>query len=301
MHNEGGLYSMTGKEILAHEFEKAGMRGYKAEQVDKFLEKIATYIDEQEVEKNDISYKITILADKLEEYKADESNIRDALLSAQKLGTSMLNEAKSKAEAMGREARQNAEDMLLQAQLQSEKLSRESLYRINLEVASTKKECEKERSHLDKIKKEVSQFKATILRQYKSHLDLLTNLPSVLDDAKAEDASKTNTPLKSMEKSESFAQLSQDQEPRPIKESTSFGHAQTIKSEIVTSADEMRAQELEQTREFTKEKETDIPFAPVENQNHEEHTDSELSESQRPNYMEKFGELKFGGYGKANK
>ncbi|MEG0692447.1 MAG: DivIVA domain-containing protein [Oscillospiraceae bacterium] len=292
---------MTGKEILEEEFEKAGMRGYKADQVDDFLRKVAAYVDEQEVEKNDLTYKIKILADKIEEYKADEGNIRDALLGAQKLGTSILNEAKSKAEAIGREARTTSEEMLAQAKSKVETMSKESLYKINLEVADMKRECEKERFNLDKIKKEVSLFKASILNQYKAHLDLLSNLPTVSDESKVEERVEINTQTKSIFRAEAFDQDAAENEFQSSKGSLSFAEPQTITSEILTNTKELEDEELEQTREFTSDKDNDADSEKEEQSQPAIKVNFTASENQRPNYMEKFGELKFGGFGKSDK
>lgn len=292
---------MTGKEILEEEFEKAGMRGYKADQVDDFLRKVAAYVDEQEVEKNDLTYKIKILADKIEEYKADEGNIRDALLGAQKLGTSILNEAKSKAEAIGREARTTSEEMLAQAKSKVETMSKESLYKINLEVADMKRECEKERFNLDKIKKEVSLFKASILKQYKAHLDLLSNLPTVSDESKVEERVEINTQTKSIFRAEAFDQDAAENEFQSSKGSLSFAEPQTITSEILTNTKELEDEELEQTREFTSDKDNDADSEKEEQSQPAIKVNFTASENQRPNYMEKFGELKFGGFGKSDK
>ncbi len=292
---------MTGKEILEEEFEKAGMRGYKADQVDSFLRQVAAFVDEQEVEKNDLTYKIKILADKIEEYKADEGNIRDALLGAQKLGTSILNEAKSKAESIGREARTASEDMLSQAKARVESMSKESLYKINMELADMKRECEKERINLDKIKREVSMFKASILKQYKAHLDLLSNLPTVADEQKSEARADANVEEKPMFKAEAFDQDAIENVFKPSQEISSYAESQTITSEILTNTKELEDEEKEQTREFMKEKDNNTDKEETEEVQQGVRANFTTSDNQRPNYMEKFGELKFGGFGKSDK
>jgi len=173
---------MTGKEILEEEFEKAGLRGgYKAEQVDAFLQKVAAYVDELNAQNSDCTYKMQILADKIEEYKKDEENIRQALLGAQKLGNSIMSEAKTKADAMTREAKAAADEMLSQAKAKIDSLTRESKQKASMELNALKRESEMEQRNLEKLKQEVSNFKAFLLKQYKAQLQLLTALPSVED------------------------------------------------------------------------------------------------------------------------
>lgn len=169
---------MTGKEILEEEFEKATMRnGYRAEQVDAFLQDIAKYVDSINDKNKDLTYKIQILAEKIEDYKKDEESIRDALLGAQKLGSSILNEAKSKAEALTRDAKVAADDVLTQAKSKVDFLTKDSLQKANYEITSLKKDCEREQKHLDSMKNEVSLFRTMILKQYKNHIDSLQNIP----------------------------------------------------------------------------------------------------------------------------
>lgn len=170
---------MTGKEILEEEFEKAGMRGYRAEQVDTFLQSVAKYVDDQNDRNDDLTYKLKILADKIEEYKKDEGDIRDALLGAQKLGTSILNEAKAKAEAMEKEAKTSSDELLSQAKLKVESLTKDSLKKATMDINMIKREIDGEQRKLEAMKQEVSNFRSSILKQYKSHLDLLSNLPTV--------------------------------------------------------------------------------------------------------------------------
>ena len=299
---------MTGKEIMAEEFERAGMRGYRADEVDAFLQKVAAYVDEQEGKINDLTYKIQILADKIEEYKADEENIRDALLNAQKLGSSILNEAKAKAESLTREAKAKADGMVGAAEKTSselmdqakenvEQLTRASLQKPNAELASIKKVCEAERRHLETMKQEVSVFRASILKQYKAHLDLLSALPSV------EEKPASTEPEPAPEPAGFAPQPQEDPEaaPAPVEESVSFeetgsGQPETISSDISGIQEEMEQEEKAQTKEFTGEP-----------KNEEKHREEEKAEyafnrrSSRQSYMEKFGELKFGGFNDKDK
>lgn len=210
---------MTGKDILNEEFERAGMRGYRAEQVDLFLNTVATYVDEVNSKNEDLSYKLKILADKIEEYKKDESSIRDALLGAQKLASSVIEEANKKAETLTREAQSAAEEMLGQAKNKIESLTKESLQKANAEINAAKRKCESEQRLLDNMKHEVSAFRSSILKQYKSHLDLLSNLPSIpLSEQKSEPVSikqefvqETIADIKSVPASESTAS-----QPQPV-------------------------------------------------------------------------------------
>ena len=76
---------ISSQEIRTVTFEKS-MRGYRAEDVDSFLQQVADTIDELTKEKEESRKKLYILAQKIEEYRKDEDNLKTALLNAQRMG-----------------------------------------------------------------------------------------------------------------------------------------------------------------------------------------------------------------------
>ena len=94
---------LSSEEIRSVTFEKA-LRGYRAEDVDAFLEQTAAGVDQLIAEKEDIEKKLYILAQKVEEYRADEDTLKSALLNAQRLGENVIHEARSKGDSIIREA-----------------------------------------------------------------------------------------------------------------------------------------------------------------------------------------------------
>ena len=91
--------------------------------------------------------KIEILAEKLEEYRADEDSLRNALLGCSEVGDSVIRESKAKAEVILRDASAKAERMVDNAQLKSRR----------------------EKMTLVRMQSEVSNFKARLLATYKTH------------------------------------------------------------------------------------------------------------------------------------
>lgn len=341
---------MTGKEILQAEFEKAGMRGYRADQVDALLQSIASFVDKQKKENDDLTYKMKILADKIEEYKKDEESIRDALLGAQKMGSSILNEAKSKAEALTRESRAAAEEMLASAQQKSESmvssaktaseemlaqakskienLTKDSLQKANLEIANARRESEREKKKLEAMKNEISSFRSSILKQYKAHLDLLSNLP--VEEIKERDAHEMpqqapanksdgheNSPSEDVSQPDkgqksnlaSAEQVLEKEENSKISK-IPITHSQTIKSDITAGANsgdddsELKSFEKEQTKEFGKRISVSVLGNEADQDKQEDDSKNEsdkdshkndfIARSRRTSFAEKFGELDFG-------
>ena len=263
---------MTGKEILAAQFEKAGMRGYRADQVDAYLERIAEQVDEQNSKIDDLTYKIQVLAKKIEEYKSDEENIREALLGAQKLGSNILNEAKSKAETITSEAQTAADEMIAQARIKVETITKESLQRATVDLNMLKREYDAEQRSLDLLKNEVSKFKSNIIKQYRSHLAMVMSLPST--ETEVHEAENTEAPAE------------------PVQE----------ENVAVNAAEEVATESVEaQPTEPVQEEVVEEPVAAEEEAPKQEESAETVQEEKtgRPNYIEKFGELHFGGFNDA--
>ena len=145
---------ISSQEIRTVTFEKS-MRGYRAEDVDSFLQQVADTIDELTKEKEESRKKLYILAQKIEEYRKDEDNLKSALLNAQRMGENVIHEAKQKAEEIIRKARIGAEDITRQAH---EQVQEETL-------------------EYQRISAEVAAFKTSVLSLYKQHIESLSTLP----------------------------------------------------------------------------------------------------------------------------
>ncbi|MBS4786252.1 MAG: DivIVA domain-containing protein [Clostridiales bacterium] len=150
---------MTSKDIASKKFEKAkGFGGYKIDDVEDFMDRVAEYVERLEAEKRDMNDKLAVLADKLEEYRADEDSLRTALLGAQKLGDSVIKESKTKAEIILRDANIKAEKIIGEAHIRADE----------------------EQRRLESIKRSVSEFKKDIIALYRSHLEtIIKTIPDV--------------------------------------------------------------------------------------------------------------------------
>ncbi|MBR4036288.1 MAG: DivIVA domain-containing protein [Oscillospiraceae bacterium] len=144
----------TAEEIRQITFEKV-MRGYRPEDVESFMENIADEFEALEKEKRDLEEKLYLLAEKVEQYKAEEESIKTTLINAQRLGESIVSDARVKADNVIREATIKKNDI----------------------ISSAYNEIEGTEDVLNRLKKEVSDFKRNILSLYKSHIESLSTLP----------------------------------------------------------------------------------------------------------------------------
>ncbi len=168
---------LTSKDIRSTSFETV-RRGYSIEDVDAFLKKVASEFDafqtetvamlqEKDVElesvkkeKKELESKMLVIADKLEEYRAQETLLQNALLNAEKMKESLLGEARQTSEILIRDAQQKAEKILESA---------------NSRVVT------EEQNYL-RMQQEVAKFKNKVLDIYKSHLAVLNSLPNDLEN-----------------------------------------------------------------------------------------------------------------------
>lgn len=144
----------TPKEIRDTEFDKVS-RGYNIQDVDAFLSLIADQVETLMAEKDELQKKMMLLAEKVEEYRGEEDALRSALVSAERLKDNILQEAQEQKDIVMRDAQQKADKVIDEAQ----------------------KGIEREEITLKALRQQVSAFKSEILGIYKSHLEVLSELP----------------------------------------------------------------------------------------------------------------------------
>lgn len=145
---------LSSNEIRSIEFEKC-LRGYRPEQVQETLDKVAAQLEQMQKEKDEMEKKLYILAGKVEEYRNDEDMLKTAMINAQRMGESVIKEARQKAENIIREAD-------LKASLINEK---------------AKEKLNSEEELFVSLQEKVAEFKAEVLSIYKNHIESLSDLP----------------------------------------------------------------------------------------------------------------------------
>lgn len=157
-------------DIINASFRKSGFSGYKTDDVDLFLDQVRDSFDQMQkkaVEQDELveklradnaqmAEKVKILADKVEEFRAQEDEIKNALISAQKVGDASIREARHRAEIIIKDANLNAE---------------------HIATAAEEKTAE-QRREMERLQRAVSDFRAKLLAAYKEHLTLIDALPA---------------------------------------------------------------------------------------------------------------------------
>ena len=142
-------------EIANRKFDRAMGRGYRVEEVDNYLAQIAREVDDLLEEKRELEEKLMVLAEKLEEYKRDEESLHAALLGAQKLGDSVVRDAKARAQSILDDANIRASQL----------------------VDNAKSAIEQKQHAFIRMQREVATFKSRLQLVYKQHLELISSIP----------------------------------------------------------------------------------------------------------------------------
>ena len=145
---------LSAQDIRDVGFNKA-KKGYDSAEVDEFLDRCMEAVETLQKEKEELNQKLQVLADKLVEYRNDEDSVRTALLSAQRLGDTVVREANHKATLI-----------LEDAQIKANKL-----------LKTAKKDLQNEEKGYQKLQKEISVFKTRLISLYNEHLKLIEILP----------------------------------------------------------------------------------------------------------------------------
>ncbi|MBP3324433.1 MAG: DivIVA domain-containing protein [Clostridia bacterium] len=179
---------LTLKKINEISFRKSGFSGYKPEDVDDFIDEVsesfAALLKENQsykakaaelAAKNvDMREKLVALAEKVENYKADEDGIKNALLSAQKLANASIKDAKKQAELIIAEANAKADEILNEANKKSAYI-----------VENYKSKIEEKEKEYDAIKEEVTNFRSSLYEIYRNHITAIEAIPDYTDELKA--------------------------------------------------------------------------------------------------------------------
>lgn len=131
-------------------------RGYRGEDVDAFIDEVIVSFEQMKKEKSDLIRKMDILATRVEQYRADEETVRNALLSSQRVADASIKEAKAK-----------AAQIISDAELKAQNTLKES----NAVTAKQKEVYLKLKSDSAELRKELEEL-------YNKHLKTITDLPT---------------------------------------------------------------------------------------------------------------------------
>ena len=148
---------ISSEDVRRVTFDKA-MRGYRCDDVDDYLKQVAESMD-AEMQKN-----LVVLAQRIDQYRAEEDTLRTTMINAQRLGENVIREAKQKAAEIIRAANMKADD-------------REQRARDDVELA---------KQEIVTLKSEADSFKRSLMEMYRKHINLISKMPEYNPPAQEE-------------------------------------------------------------------------------------------------------------------
>lgn len=145
---------ITSEDVRRVTFEKS-MRGYRCDDVDDYLKQVAESMEALSAQNDDLQKKLVVLAQRIDQYRAEEDTLRTTMINAQRLGDNVIREAKQKAAEVIRAANMKAED-------------REQRARDDVELA---------KQEIVTLKSEADSFKRSLMEMYRKHINLISKLP----------------------------------------------------------------------------------------------------------------------------
>ena len=141
---------------------KKNLRGYRTEDVDRFLDKVEEQLQQNDAQAEQLRKQIADLTaenqklkGELQSFEADGDMLKSALINAQRMGDSIIHESKQKAAEIIRSANIKAED-------------REQRARDDVELA---------KQEIVTLKGEADSFKRSLIEMYRKHINLINKLP----------------------------------------------------------------------------------------------------------------------------
>ncbi|MBQ8227611.1 MAG: DivIVA domain-containing protein [Clostridia bacterium] len=192
---------LTPSKIKNHHFEASGKNAYRAQSVDEFFDIVADSYEQMFKENGELVKKISLLAERVEEYRNDEDNIRAALLTAQRMADQIMREtnekaenqlaeaaaaaqkieaeAAAKAQAILETAQTKADARLIEADATAKRLIEDATADAKEQAVVARDRMIKTQAALDLVEKEADAFKKQLLDLYKEHIELITKIPEL--------------------------------------------------------------------------------------------------------------------------
>jgi cell division initiation protein len=166
---------LTPQEVSGRTFTKAAFRGYDMAVVDEFLDELTDDYTALYKENTALKAKLKVLVDKVEEYRATEDSMRAALLTAQRMASTMVEEAEEKKKSMLAGAEDEA----------------------RVKIGALQSDIEEEQRRLNAAKAATAEFLQKTREVCQAQLALLERVPELTpeqltSDAKAEKAAETD-------------------------------------------------------------------------------------------------------------
>lgn len=175
-------------ELKEKEFELSVLGGYKREDVDAFFAAVSSSYEALFNENAELVQKLKACVAKIEEYQKDEQFLKAAIINAEKLNETTLKNIEEREKKIEQEAKEKADVLVAKAKLEAENIvntaraeAAESIRKCEIEtaekIAELTAKTKVQEEILEQMKIEVSEFKDSVLKIYKKHIEVFSKIP----------------------------------------------------------------------------------------------------------------------------
>lgn len=164
---------ITPVEVLGKELKRGF--GYKAVEVDEFLEDLAKDYEKIYKENNELREKVSALTENLDHYRTIEESLKRALVLAEETSKETIENATQKAQTMEAEASRNAKELVAQAQSEADKIVTSAKDDFREEKEKHEEMISNYQKLLHKLESDYQSYKARMKQFINGQLDILNN------------------------------------------------------------------------------------------------------------------------------
>ncbi|HJC51351.1 MAG TPA: DivIVA domain-containing protein [Candidatus Anaerostipes avistercoris] len=164
---------ITPVEVLGKELKRGF--GYKAVEVDEFLEDLAKDYESVYKENNELKEKVSALTENLNHYRTIEESLKKALVLAEQTSKETMENAVKAAENVEAEARQKAEEELRKAKQEAEQIRNSAKEDFEEEKNQHTAEMERYKGLIRKLESDYCSYKAKMKQIIGAQMEILDN------------------------------------------------------------------------------------------------------------------------------
>ena len=179
---------LTVEEIVNVSFRRAGLSGYKIEDVDDFVDGVIDKVKEMQLTNRELQARVEQLNEKVMRYEQQASSVQEAIITADMAAKrithdaeiqaeAMLNDAKVKADSMLRDAEEASSQKMLDSELRAQTILDNALSRSASSIDENNRIIEQQKQNIIRIQSEVTRFREALIDSYKNHLRIINSLP----------------------------------------------------------------------------------------------------------------------------
>ena len=164
---------ITPVEVLGKELKRGF--GYKAVEVDEFLEDLAKDYEKVYKENNELREKVSALTENLSHYRTIEESLKRALVLAEETSKETIENATQKAQTLEAEASRNAKELVLEAQAEADKIRVSTKEDFKEEKEKHEQMIKNYQELIRKLESDYQSYKARMKQFINGQMDILNN------------------------------------------------------------------------------------------------------------------------------